>query len=222
VSEQLHVFGEAFAEIFRLEAPVEVSYYYVDTPNASGLRGGASVSVPVEVSPQHLCEALPDAVTITGARATFAVRAAMRDWHGAVDWNWIAGAGRVWVSANLHQRVAVYDVAPGAGAANGAPWHARVFVDVLSLFRLDNQEVLDSARRLWSELRAEHPGMTDFFDALPEGEEVPHAGIVTLAVPPPGTPRDNRELYEANEPKLRTAVTRWEQATGNPFQWTES
>jgi hypothetical protein len=210
VSEQLHAFDEAFVDLFRLEAPVEIGFSADDPRGSDG-----AVSVAVATPPRQLCDMLPEAVSINRVHTTFAVRAAMRDGHGAVEWRWLPGTGRVWLTGARRERASRDD--PPQGAA----WRARVFVDVLSLFRVDNQEKLGNARRLWSELRAEHSGMTTFFDVWPKHEEVPYAGIVTLAVPPPGTPRDNRELSELNVPRLRTAVTRWEQATGNPFQWTE-
>jgi hypothetical protein len=43
--------------------------------------------------------------------------------------------------------------------------------------------------------------------------------IITLAEPPRGTPRDNRELADVNLPTMRTAVRRWEDALGTSFTW---
>jgi hypothetical protein len=118
-----------------------------------------------------------------------------------------------------------YLLTPSAQAGI-APWKVELGCSFLSLFRSTNAEVLARVRERCQRWLEVHPsGVVDPPDD--EDDESQGTGdeweeedyIVTLATPPPGTPPDNRDLYERNAPRLRAAVGRWEEKLGAPFEW---
>lgn len=169
---------------------------------------------------------------ITGFIVVFDLQAPVRDEHGQLAQVWIPNAG----SANYHARytagsvsnrprsVAVTYLLTPSAQAGIAPWKVELECSFLSLFRSTNAEVLARVRDRWQRWLVAHPsGTADVPDD--EDDESQGAGdetedyIVTLAVPPPGTPPDNRDLYERNTPRLRAAIERWEERLGAPFEW---
>lgn len=232
VAQQILAFRAAFSGLFR---PTSVTVGF--KPRLTGVRH-ISYTFPVPETPEDV-QALqttpeqPAYEGITGFIVGFALQATVRDEHGQLAQVWIPKAG----SANYHARytagsvsnrprsVAVTYLLTPSAQAGIAPWTVELECSFLSLFRATNAEVLARVRDRWQRWLEVHPSGTadvpddedDESQGASDGWEVDR--IVTLAQPPPGTPPDNRDLYERNTPRLHAAVRRWEEKLGAPFEW---
>jgi hypothetical protein len=162
-----------------------------------------------------------DSEFMTVMRGHFDVLVTLRADDGTLQDRWLSRAARVYFASDWRDwsnaaRLLALDP---ASPESHVHWSASVDLEVLSLFRRDNHAVLERVRHQWQVLRATHPEAKrlDIDDNHPDDWM-----IVTLAKPPADTPPDNQELYERNAPRLREAISRWEQATGHHFEWAVS
>lgn len=191
-------FKEAFAGLFRLNT--QDSYF--------------GVQLASDQFAEQFAARLPERKVIDGVSTHFAVWAALRDWQGAIQHQWMTGVGNFWLSARRNTAAGSEDL------NTPRSWSARVIVGVGSLFRPDSQQALTHIRTVWEDLRQQHPEVTSFAD-MPESDDLEGPLGITLTEVPPGTPSDNRELAALNLPRLQAAVARWEQITGHSFEWAE-
>jgi hypothetical protein len=231
-----HAFSvpETPEDVQALQATLEQSTYERLTSFSGGFAG---LRTQEEVEALQTTPEQPAYEGITGFIVGFALQATVRDEHGQLAQVWIPKAG----SANYHARytagsvsnrprsVAVTYLLTPSAQAGIAPWTVDLDCNFLSLFRATNAEVLARVRERWQHWLEAHPSGTadvpdDEDDESEQGEGASDEWevedhIVTLAQPPLGTPPDNQDLYKRNTPLLRTAVRRWEEKLGAPFEW---
>lgn len=231
VAHQVALFLDAFADVFR---PVLVQVGY--NPRLSGVVFHAfhfaGPQRPEDVAAiQTALEQAADAYEgLVSLQIAYEMRATVRDENGLLTEVWLPVAGEASYYAhftdgyrsNLPRSVAVTHLLTPSAQAGIAQWAVNLRCSFISLLRESNADVLSRVRARWQRWLQTHPIGADLTD---EDEEDEAAGdseeeyIVTLAVPPTGTPLDNRDLAERNMPRVRAAVARWEQQLGIPFEW---
>lgn len=241
VARQVTDFRDAFAGLFR---PVAVRVGY--KPYLSGV-GHPILNLPAPETPadvqaiQTMLEqsaATYEGITFLGI--DFMMRATLRDDDGQLAEVWLPYSGEASYRAryfdgyrsNLPQSVAVTYLLTPSAQAGIAPWDVDLHCNFLSLFCADNTEVLARVRGQWQQWLQTHPDGADGAahesqerendesgDVAAEREDAYEVYVITLAVPPHGTPPDNRELGARNAPRLRAAVARWEERLGTSFEW---
>lgn len=230
IARQVAAFQGAFADLFR---PTTVEVWYkpkLTAPMKNAFHFAAPKS-PTEVQAMQSQLEHSSYDGITSLWITFDVRTVVRDWDGELRPTWLPAAGQLWCNATYAS--GMEHEGPGTGAARYrltplaqagmAVWTATLRCSVISLFRRSNAGALTYARAEWQSWLQAHPQTnTSVGDEQAEDDahaETPYAYIVTLAEPPPGTPADNQMLHDLNTPRLREAVSRWEQALGQSLQW---
>ena len=232
IAEQVVAFRDSFSEIFR---PALIS---IDiTPKLTGVVHNLQrFSPPVT---QQEVEAFQTAVNwvsapntpaegVTSLSITFDMHAIVRDEHGEYTQVWLPEAGHVWYSARYTDGTiptypAVTHILTPLAQRGRALWTATLECNFISLFRQNNADILDRVRSQWQDWLQNHPLGEESHDAnnrpADEHERSGEYFIVTLAKPSPGTPPDNRELSERNLPRLRAALSQWEETLGASFEW---
>jgi hypothetical protein len=238
VAQQVADFRDAFADLFRPVA-VRVGYY---KPHLSGV-GRIVNDFPAPETPADVqaiqttleqSSATYEGITFLGI--DFALRATVRGDDGQLVEVWLPYAGEAAYSAryfdgyrsNLPQSVAVTYLLTPAAQTGIVPWTVDLHCNFISLFRATNAEVLARVRASWHAWLQTHPieaaqgDADDGNEGDGTGEEADYEEdfILTLAVPPQGTPPDNRDLSARNAPRLRAAVARWEERLSATFEWT--
>jgi hypothetical protein len=229
IAQQVAVFLDAFSGVFR---PVGVQVLY--KPRLSGVLGHL-LDVPVPETPQDVqtIQTALEQATYDGIPALwimFEMHATVRDEHGQLTQLWLPHAGKAYYYghhsdgsiSNLPKSVAVTHILTPSAKAGIAPWTVHLKCDYVSLFRETNAEMLARVRDRWQGWLQTHPINAESGyrgDEEGESEYQEEDFVVTLAVPPPGTPPDNRDLSERNTPRLRAAIARWEGMLGTPFEW---
>jgi hypothetical protein len=159
----------------------------------------------------------------------FDIWATVRDEYGQITQVWLPDAGDAYYTADYTDGYSsgpsryggvTYSLTPAAKAGR-APWTMNLNCKYISLFRASNAEVLAQVRSQWQRWLQAHPLTAELSDEDDEAEEASEQDdeVVTLAVPPLGTPPDNQDLYERNTPRLQAAIARWEERVGIPFEW---
>lgn len=246
VARQVTDFCDAFADLFR-PVGVRVGYYKPHLSGVGRLVNDfPAPETPADV--QAIQAALEQSASlyegITFLGINFAMRATVRGDDGQLIEVWLPYSGEAAYHAryfdgyrsNLPQSVAVTYLLTPAAQTGIVPWTVNLRCNFISLFCATNAEVLERVRASWHTWLQTHPietarngasgadnaddaGGADEDDR--EGEEADYEEdyILTLAVPPQGTPPDNRELSARNTPRLRAAVARWEERLGTSFEW---
>lgn len=232
VARQVTAFLDAFSGVFH---PVAVRVWY--KPRLSGVVHHAfdfpapETSKDVQAIQTTLEQAADTYEGITSLDIEFALRATVRDENGQLAQIWLPDAGEASYHAhysdgyvsNLPRSVAVTYVLTPLAQEGIAPWAVNLECNYMSLFRESNNDVLTRVRSQWQRWLQTHPTNSPLDDedddAVGDSEGWKEDYIVTLAVPPPGMPPDNRELYERNTPRVHAAVARWEERLGTAFEW---
>lgn len=232
IAQQVAAFRDSFSDIFR---PALISIGI--TPKLTGVvHNLRRFSPPVS---QEEVEALQTAINqapysaipyegVTSLSITFDMRATVRDEHGEYTQVWLPEAGYVSYSAEYTDGTiptypAVTHILTPLAQKGRALWTATLECNFISLFRQSNADVLNRVRSQWQDWLQNHPLGQESRDAnnrpADEHERSGEYFIVTLAKPSPGTPPDNRELSERNLPRLRAALSQWEEMLGASFEW---
>jgi hypothetical protein len=232
IAEQVVAFRDSFSDIFR---PALISVGV--EPRLTGVvHFSCDYSPPVT---QDEVEALQTSVNqasysnvpyegVTNLSITFDMHAIVRDEHGEYTQVWLPEAGHVRYSARYTDGTiptypAVTHILTPLAQRGRALWTATLECNFISLFRQSNADVLNRVRSQWHDWLQDHPLGEESRDAngelLDEPERSGEYFVVTLAELPPGTPPDNRELSERNLPRLRAALSQWEETLVASFEW---
>lgn len=236
VARQVALFLDAFAGVFR---PVWVQVGF--QPRLSGVVFHAfhfaGPQIPEDVAAiQTALEQSADAYEgLVSIRIAYEMRATVRNANRQLTEVWLPEAGEASYQAhytdgyrsNLPRSVAVTHLLTPSAQAGIAQWTANLECTFISLLRESNADVLGRVRTRWQQWLQTHPIDAELADGnedendetVGDSEERTEEYIVTLAVPPSGTPSDNRDLAERNMPRVRAAVARWEQRLGTPLEW---
>jgi hypothetical protein len=231
IARQVATFLDAFSGVFR---PVAVQVGY--RPRLTGIQGSwYDFPAPKTLEEVQTLQTGVEQATYDGITSLwihFEMQATVRDEHGQFLQLWLPDAGWAFYHAAYRDTSAPNPVPHTAlltplAKTGIAPWSVDLRCAFLSLFRETNAEVLAQVRDRWQRWLQTHPisaQLNKDEDEEVQGDRDKDRGeyIVTLAVPPRGTPRDNRELSERNMPGFRTAVARWEERLGSPFDWVVS
>jgi hypothetical protein len=228
IARQVALFLDAFSGIF-LPTAVRVGY----RPHLTGVVYHA-FDFPVPETPEEV-QAIQTSLEqsaydgIVNLTIDFDLWATVRDEDGQFTQLWLPDAGTARYRAHYtdgysadppRYGAVTYLLTPEAQAGR-APWAVDLECNFISLFRATNADVLARVRGQWQQWLQTHPLNMELSDEGDGAEDASEQDdeVVTLAVPPHGTPPDNRDLYDRNTPRLRAAVARWEQRLGTPFEW---
>jgi hypothetical protein len=214
IARQVATFLDAFSGIFR-PASVQVGY----TPRLTGIQG-SWFDFPAPQTPEEV-QALQTGVEqatydgIISLYIRFEMQATVRDEYGQFVQLWLPDAGSA--TYHAHHRdtstpnpVRHTTLLTPLAKTGIAPWSVNLRCAFLSLFRETNAEVLAQVRDRWQRWLQNHPISAQLGDAEHDvveddsSDDQEEDYIVTLAVPPPGSPLDNRDLSERNLPGFRT------------------
>ena len=235
VARQVALFLDAFSGVFR---PTAVRVWY--KPQLTGVVHHAfGFSAPeTQEDVQAIQSALEQSAYdgIDWLTIDFEVGATVRDEDGHFTQIWLPYAGTAHYHA--HYTDGYSSDPPKYGAvtylltpeAKGGmvPWAVDLHCRFVSLFRETNADILTRARDYWQRWLQAHPAAANLGqveeedeDAEAEGESEEDAEdfVVSLVVPPPGTPHDNRDIAARNTPRLRAAIAQWEGSLSKSFEW---
>ena len=229
IARQMATFRDAFSGVFR-PASVQVGY----TPRLTGIQGSwydfPAPSTPEEMQALQTGVELATYDGITSLWIRFEMQATVRDERGQFVQLWLPDAGKAFYHAAYRDTstpnpVPYTSLLTPLAKTGIAPWSVDLRCAFLSLFRETNADVLVQVRDRWQRWLQTHPIGVQLGNDEDRGakgdssDDQEEDYIVTLAVPPPGAPPDNRDLSERNLPRFRTAVARWEERLDSTFEW---